>query len=128
MKHLKIAAISLTSVSAPAVAERHCQAPRPEMPYFDVAKHGSDFNNQLQAFTLTHRDYLHAQHLRNVEICQSMGGDYDFHCDSPEYGEMGDINQDYLGLSEEEYEAKLEEHRLRTLDLRDALAACTGDG
>ena len=129
MKHLIIAALSLTSVTTPAVADRHCRAPEPDTKFFEFLDYpAADRENQLQAFLLTRNDYLYDQQVRNLEVCRTKGAEYDYNCDAPAFGEMGDINSDYLGLSEEEFLEVKDENRLRALEMRDALAACRGDG
>lgn len=127
MKHLIIAAVSLTSVTTPVMADRHCRAPEAPLPYLDVAKYDHDLDNHRQALGLTFSDFLYEYHSRNLEICHSKGANYNFDCDSPEYGEMGEVDPDYLGLSEEEYLEIEDANRLRTMELRDAFAACIGD-
>lgn len=128
MKHLVIAAISLSSVSAPAVAERHCQAPETPFPYFDYAAAGEDRDNQLQAFLLTYDDLLHDQKVRTLEVCESKGEEFFYDCDAPEFGSLDDVNPDYFGLTEDEFEAQKDANRLRALNINDAIAACIGEG
>lgn len=131
MKHLIIAAISLTSVSAPAVAERHCTAPKSPVIVFNFWEHPVEVReDRNQAHQLTYSDLLYDQKVRTLEVCEAKGEDFFYDCDAPEYGTMDEVNPDYLGLTEQEFEDLKDANRHRSMVLGDALAEanCFGDG
>ena len=129
MKHLIIAAVSLTSVTTPAVADRHCRAPEPPINTFNLWEHPVEVReDRSQAHLLTYSDLLFDQRIRTLEVCERKGVEFDYNCDAAEFGTMGDVNPDYLGLTEQEYEDRKDANRLRGLSLNDAFAACRGDG
>ena len=128
MKCFFIAALSLNAFAAPVFADRHCTAPEPNFTYPNYVQYGPEAENYSKAFALTLSDYFYEYNLRNIEVCEAKGVDYNQNCDALEYGEMGDINPDYLGLTEEEHLAIDDANRLRTAILRERFAACRGDG
>ena len=127
MKYFFIVALSLNTVASPVVADPHCTPPRPDFTYPNYAQYGSEAENYSKAFSLTIRDALHEHGLRNLEVCEAKGADYNYDCDALEYGDVEELNPDYLNLSEEEYSAIDDANEIRTANLRSLFAACMGD-
>ena len=107
MKHLIIAAVSLTSVTTPVVADRHCQAPDIGLPNYDVIRSLQEGDSYTQAHDLTHRSGLLDWKRETVETCEANPANFDFNCDVASYVPTLEINPTFLNLSEADFDAQL---------------------
>ena len=124
MKLLSAVVLALPVMPSIAVADRHCQAPRPNSPFYDVLYLQKGLVGYPYAHDLTYRALLEARNIRLAEICEVDPEGYHHACDAVPYPTMDEVNPDFLGLTEEEYEARLDAQKLAGLVALERFSAC----
>ena len=124
LKVLSMVILALPVMPSVAIADRHCQAPQPNLPFYDVLYLQKGLVGYPYAYNLTHRALLEEHNIRNAEICEADPEGYNYACDALPFPTFDEVNPDFLGLTEEEYEAKLDAQKLAGLVALERFSAC----
>ena len=124
LKALSMVILALPVIPSVAIADRHCQAPEQHTPPYDLFHVQKGLVGYQQAYDLTYRAALEERMIRNAEICEADPEGFHYNCDAEPYPTFDEVNPDFLGLTEDEYDGLLDEQRFGSLVAQERFAAC----
>jgi len=128
MKLLSAVVLALPVMPSIAVADRHCQVPERPTPPYDLRHAQKGLIGYQKAYSLTYRALLEERMIRNAEICEADPEGFHYNCDAVPYPTFDEVDPDFLGLTEDEYDARFDAQRLASLEAQERFAACALKG